>query len=151
RGGGRSLDDGVPGTKSPNRQRAGNGRKAIRSVRVVVDRRQGESACPQADEIAFAVRIRRVDGRDQARYIPGRTDEERRADRARDSQGNNEPCHDDPHRTPIWRTAVGSTTSIPHRPTLHWLESSFFEHPLPDSYSFSRDPRVQCVKLWQPA
>src|SRR5437899_10621679 len=75
RGGGRSLDDGVPGTKSPNRQRAGNGRKAIRSVRVVVDCRQGESACPQADEIAFAVRIRRVDGRDQARYIPGRTDE----------------------------------------------------------------------------
>src|SRR5206468_5255202 len=124
RGGGRSLDDGVPGPVSADRQRTRNRRKAIRSVSVVVDRRQGVGARLQADQIDLAVRIRRIDGRDQARDVPRRAVEDRRAARSRESQGNDECCHDDPHYMPTWLTACCSTASARHRSTLHWFESS---------------------------
>src|SRR6266850_1347915 len=89
RGGGGTLDDGVPEPVSADRERAGNRRKAIRSVGVVVGRRQGVGARRQADQITFAVGIRRVDGRDQA---------------------YDDPRHDDPYRVPA---------PPPHRSALH--------------------------------
>src|SRR5438093_10731821 len=51
RGGGRSIDDAVPGPVSADRQPTRNRRKAIRSVSVVVDLRQGESPRLEVNQI----------------------------------------------------------------------------------------------------
>jgi len=99
RGGGGTLDDGVHGAVSADRERTRDRWKAIRSVGVVVDCRQREGARRQADQVHLAVRIGRVDRCDQARDVASGTGEKRRARRSRESQGNHERRQDDPHST----------------------------------------------------
>src|SRR5436309_2088868 len=146
RSGGRTLDDGVPGPVSADRQRTGNRRQTVRSVGAVVLRRQGVGARLQADQIDLAVRIRRIDGRDQARDIPRRAGEDRRAARPREPQDNDEYHQDDPPCTPTWPTASSSSTSAQHRSILHWFESHVRGTPIPGSDFFSVDRRAQCIK-----